>query len=83
MKIVESVSTESFYGCLVVFNESDQAINEEVIFDVLDNFRIHGVPKGTTKITVNCPPGEVQSILLHRENEAKASFHFKAAMKAG
>ena len=47
MKIVESVSTESLYGSLVVFNESNQVINEEVIFDVLDNFRIHGAPKGT------------------------------------
>lgn len=59
MKIVESVSTESLYGSLVVFNESNQVINEEVIFDVLDNFRIHGAPKGTSQVTINCAPGEV------------------------
>lgn len=37
-KIVESVCYESLYGQVVVFNDSNQAIDETFSFDKLDGF---------------------------------------------
>ena len=34
-------------------------------------------------MSVNVQPGTYRVILLHRDNVGKASFHFKAGMKAG
>ena len=40
VKIVESVSLESLYGQLVIFNDSNQVINEDIIFE-LNNMVMH------------------------------------------
>lgn len=65
-KIVESVSGESLYGQLVIFNESPQEINEDIQFTKMDNFKLVGVVQGQNKINVVVQPGNAQAILLLR-----------------
>lgn len=88
-KVVESKAYESFYGSVVIFNESSTVIEETFHFDRLDNFRIVDLEryensssdKGETKFDVSCPPGKAQVILLKRLSEKAAGMHFQSAVK--
>ena len=77
VRYIQSISAETFYSTIVIFNESDKAINEEFIFDKLENFNVIG--QSTPKhFTATCGNGKAKTILLHRINVGKASFHFKS-----
>ena len=77
-KIIESVSLESHYGAVAIVNLSNKPITEEFIFDSVKNMTIHGRPKGQNQFTITCPAGKTEAILLKRNDETAASFHFKA-----
>ena len=80
LKIVESISRESHYGAVAIINKSKESISEEFIFDSIKNMTLHGRKKGEKKFTVTCKPGETQAILLKRNDETSASFHFKSRL---
>ena len=80
LKIVESISRESHYGAVAIINKSTESIAEEFIFDSIKNMTLHGRKKGEKKFTVTCKPGETQAILLKRNDETAASFHFKSRL---
>jgi predicted membrane protein len=79
VKIVESVSTESLYGQMVIFNDSNQHINEDIIFE-LTNMTMYNT-NGSTKVNASVAPGDFKVFLVHRIGEQKCGFKFKAAMK--
>lgn len=78
-KIVESTASESLYGQVTIFNESAQDISETFKFE-LNGFSIVEPNGGPATHTVNCPPGQKRTILLHRKGDSGGSFAFKAGM---
>jgi hypothetical protein len=82
-KVSESVSLLSHYGAVVIFNYSNKPLTEEFIFDSVKNMTIHGRPKGENKFTITVPAGKTDAILIKRNDETAASFHFKARVIKG
>ena len=50
VKIMESANYDSFYGQLVIFNDSNQVITEDIIFE-LNNMKMYNIDN--TKVSVN------------------------------
>ena len=50
MKIVESVCYESLYGQVVIYNASNQLIDETFTFDKLDGFQLVNENSGRTQV---------------------------------
>ena len=66
---------------MVIFNDSNQHINEDIIFE-LTNMTMYNT-NGSTKVNASVAPGDFKVFLVHRVGEQKCGFKFKAAMKQG
>ena len=56
-KILDSTSSESLYGQVVIINESKEHIKETLTFDKLERFFLVDQPAGKRSVEVNVPSG--------------------------